>query len=176
MIDLHLIASFMFYSSLGAITRALFGIYKAYVSVIDFRIDWRRVLIEIIASIFFGTFGALILKEVGVFNFSMVITALIAGFFGADIVSLITKKFGLTKSLEVKVVEQQVALSEFNQRQIAALEYLKNHKKITNSIYQKLNQVDINTAKRDLAQLVKKGKLKRFGKGKSTYYTLAGSG
>ncbi|MFH8119299.1 MAG: hypothetical protein QXS37_00615 [Candidatus Aenigmatarchaeota archaeon] len=176
MIDLHLIASFMFYSSLGAITRALFGIYKAYVSVIDFRIDWRRVLIEIIASIFFGTFGALILKEVGVFNFSMVITALIAGFFGADIVSLITKKFGLTKSLEVKVVEQQVALSEFNQRQIAALEYLKNHKKITNSIYQKLNQVDINTAKRDLAKLVKKGKLKRFGKGKSTYYTLAGSG
>ena len=172
MIDLVSIASFMFYSGLGAITRTLFGIYKAYVSVIDFKIDWKRVFVEVIASMFFGTFGALILKEVGVFNFSMLITALIAGFFGADIVSLITKKFGLTKGLEVKVVEQQVALSEFNQRQIVALEYLKNHKKITNSIYQKLNQVDKHTAKRDLVKLVKKGKLKRFGKGKSTYYTL----
>ncbi|MEM5773194.1 MAG: hypothetical protein QXL86_03160 [Candidatus Aenigmatarchaeota archaeon] len=106
----------------------------------------------------------------------MLITALIAGFFGADIVSLITKKFGSTKGLELKVAEQQVALSEFNQRQIAALEYLKNHKKITNSMYQKLNQTTNNIAKKDLAQLVKKGKLKRFGKGKATYYTLANSG
>jgi hypothetical protein len=170
--DFVLILGFMFYSAFGAITRAFFGIYKAYTSVAMFKVDWKRVVVEIAASIFFGTFGVIILQEIGVFKFSMNITALIAGFFGADIVNLITKKLGLTKGLEVKVTEQQVALAEFNERQIAALEYLKTHKRITNAMYQKLNSTTIDVAKRDLTQLVKKGKLKRFGKGKATYYTL----
>jgi len=85
----------------------------------------------------------------------------------------VTRKLGLTKGLHIVVSEQQVAMAEFNSRQIAALDFLKTHERITNRMYQKLNDVSRNAAQNDLAMLVKKGKLEKFSKGKSTYYKLA---
>jgi hypothetical protein len=170
--DLVLISAFMFYSAFGAVTRALFGIYKAYTTIVMFRIDLKRVAIEIVASIFFGTFSSILLQEIGGFKVGMNVAALIAGFFGADLIDLISKKIGLTKSLEVKVTEQQIAQAGLNERQIAALGYLKTHKTITNEIYQKINQTNHDTAKRDLAQLVKLGKIRKVGTGKKTRYEI----
>ncbi|MCG2760465.1 MAG: hypothetical protein L6407_04555 [Candidatus Delongbacteria bacterium] len=45
--------------------------------------------------------------------------------------------------------------SELNARQIKAIEYVKEHGKITNSEYQKLNNISRITATRDLIKLVK---------------------
>ena len=64
-----------------------------------------------------------------------------------------------------------------NNRQISAVEYLKENLKITNSEYQKLNSISKATATRDLTELVDKYKLlKRYGDvGAGTVYVLIGS-
>lgn len=170
--DLIAILTFMLYSTLGSVTRTLFGIYKVYTTIPDFNLDMKRVVVEVLASIFFGTFGVILLSGIGSFNYELKIAALIAGFIGADIINLVTKKIGLTKGLEIRLTEEQIALAEFNPRQIRALKYLETHKRITNKIYQTLNQTTPITAKKDLAQLVRKGKLRKCGKGKATYYKL----
>lgn len=170
--DLFLISVCIIYATIGSLARALLGIYKAYTTIIDFRLNWRRVLVEICTSILLGTFGVIILDGMGGFDFELKIAALVAGFIGSDVATLITKRVGLTKELEIRLTDEQVALSEFNPRQIRALMYLKDNKRITSSIYQRLNQTTIDIAKKDLAKLIRKGKLKRFGKGKASYYTL----
>lgn len=169
-VDVAMILAFMFYSAFGAITRALFGIYKAYSSVVMFKIDWARVGVEIVASMFFGTFSSILLQEVGGLKVGMTVTALIAGFFGADLIALISKKVGLTKGIEVRVTEQEVGYADFNERQIAALQYLKTHKRLTNKMYRKLTQASRSAAKRDLAQLVSKEKIRKISKGRYAYY------
>jgi len=64
-----------------------------------------------------------------------------------------------------------------NERQIKAVLYLKENKKITNSDYQTLNAVSKATATRDLTEIVEKFKIfKRTGEiGAGTYYILIGS-
>lgn len=171
--DLIAILTFMLYATIGSITRTLFGLYKGYTTILDFKVDMSRVVVEVLASIFFGTFGVILLSGMGGFDFELKIAALIAGFIGADTVNLVTKKLGLTKGLQIRLTEEQVALVEFNSRQIRALKYLKRHERITNKIYQALNQTNSSATKRDLAQLVRKGKLRKLGKGKATYYKLA---
>ena len=172
-IDFVIISAFMFYSGLGAATRALFGIYKVYTNIVVFKIDWKRVSIEIMASIFFGAFFTILLQEVGVFKVTLNVLAMIAGFFGSDLVDIISKKIGLTRSIQVKVTEQQVELADFNERQIKVLQYLKKtHKRITNKIYQQLAQASRGEAKSDLLKLVKKEKLRKVGSGKGSYYVM----
>ena len=171
--DPYLLSICVLYALFGSLVRALLGMYKAYTSTIDFRLNIRRVLMEICISTILGTFGVIILKEVGIFNFEIKLAAMVAGFLGADIVTLIMKKFGLKKGFEIKVTDEQVLLAEFNPRQIAALKYLKSNKRITSFIYQQLNRTSPRSAKYDLTQLVMKGKLIRLGKGKSVYYELA---
>jgi len=63
-----------------------------------------------------------------------------------------------------------------NNRQINAIDYLKENKKITNSEYQKLNAVSKATATRDLTELLEKYKLteKKGETGIGTYYELKG--
>lgn len=64
-------------------------------------------------------------------------------------------------------------LQDLNDRQIAALEYLKDHESINNSTYQKLFNVAKSTATRDLKELTEKGQLQRIGKkGYGTHYKL----
>ncbi|MGQ1788460.1 ATP-binding protein [Saccharicrinis sp. GN24d3] len=60
-----------------------------------------------------------------------------------------------------------------NERQINAIEHLKNKRKITNSEYQTIFKVSRNTASRDLTDLVNKGLLKASSiKGAGSFYEL----
>jgi hypothetical protein len=174
MLDIEKILILFICCSFGAMVRAAVGLYKAYTGPTPVVIEKRRIGIEIVASMLFGSFSIFLLQRIPVpwikdvdFNF----LALIAGFLGADGINLLTKKIGLTKGLEIRIA--QPVITEFNKRQLAALEFLKTHEKITNRIYQELNMTTRNIATYELQQLVLKGKLKKHGKGKETYYTLA---
>jgi ATP-dependent DNA helicase RecG len=58
-----------------------------------------------------------------------------------------------------------------NDRQIAALEYLGEHGRITNREYQALSpEVSSETIRRDLADLVSRDLLLKIGKKRATYY------
>jgi len=181
MIDISSVSAFLFLTFFGAVTRAFLGLYKAYMDLPGFdvsQINWKRIVVELLASMFFGTFGMYILSEItqqmfGWKGVGLEVGALVAGFLGADFISIVTRRLGLSKGLQIKVVEEQAALAEFNERQVAALEYLKKHDKMTNKVYQKLNSTTRDVARWDLNQLVRKKKLKRFGKGKAVYYTLS---
>ena len=60
-----------------------------------------------------------------------------------------------------------------NNRQIKAILYTKENKKLTNSEYQKINDCSRNTASNDLSELVEKKLLKASGqKGAGAYYKL----
>lgn len=66
-------------------------------------------------------------------------------------------------------------LSKFglNERQIKAVNYVKEKREITNAKYQAINKTTKKTATRDLAELVKKALLVRQGKtGKGVFYIL----
>jgi len=62
---------------------------------------------------------------------------------------------------------------DLNERQVKALLYLKEKRKITNSDYQTLNNVSRETATRDLKELIDKQLMKPSGqKGAGAFYTL----
>jgi len=170
-IDVVLIMTFVAYSSFGAGARTVFGIYRAYSNYMSFKLSWQRVAIEILASMFFGIFGAMLLNELGVWNFGINIVTILAGFFGADVVTILTKKFGLSKGIEVRVVEQ-VEYPDLNLKQQKAMEYLKKNGRITNEIYQKMNQVSRRSSIWDLRVLVDKKLIKKNGSGRGAYYIL----
>lgn len=65
------------------------------------------------------------------------------------------------------------ALLHLNKRQERALEYLTEHKRITNREYHELfPEVSAETIRRDLADLVKKDLLLKIGRKRATYYIL----
>ncbi|WP_304287720.1 ATP-binding protein [Capnocytophaga leadbetteri] len=59
-----------------------------------------------------------------------------------------------------------------NERQIKAIFYLKERRKITNSEYQKLNNISKRTATNDLADLVDNKMIRNYGVGAGSYYEL----
>jgi ATP-dependent DNA helicase RecG len=59
-----------------------------------------------------------------------------------------------------------------NERQLQAITYLKTHRRITNSEYQKLTGLIRKTAARDLNTLVEKGIVERRGEKRSSHYVL----
>ncbi|MCS6920149.1 MAG: helix-turn-helix domain-containing protein [Fimbriimonadales bacterium] len=60
-----------------------------------------------------------------------------------------------------------------NERQIRAVNYVRQHMSITNSEYQRINAVSARTASRELADLVQRGILEQVGAtGKGTRYVL----
>ncbi|MCK4492103.1 MAG: hypothetical protein KAU03_05730 [Candidatus Altiarchaeales archaeon] len=67
---------------------------------------------------------------------------------------------------------EEEKIMELNERQEKALEYLKDHRRITNREYQGINKTSRETAKRELSDLVKKGILKQIGSGRGTFYQL----
>ena len=67
---------------------------------------------------------------------------------------------------------EPLILSEREARQRKALDYVRQHGYITNSLYQKLGGVSESTATRDLEGLVELGSLKRTGRGPSRRYLL----
>ena len=66
----------------------------------------------------------------------------------------------------------QGLFSKLNERQLAALEHVKTHGKITNKQYQELNRVSARQALRDLGELESAELLIKAGKGRSTHYRL----
>lgn len=61
---------------------------------------------------------------------------------------------------------------ELSERQKMALDYVKEHGRITNREYRELCDVGADTAHRDLLDLVNKGVLKREGSGRSVCYQM----
>jgi predicted HTH transcriptional regulator len=59
-----------------------------------------------------------------------------------------------------------------NKRQVKTVQFLKLNLRITNTEYQKLNDVSRATTKRDLDEMVKLGLLKLEGAGRSAHYRL----
>ncbi len=73
--------------------------------------------------------------------------------------------------------EENMKKLDLNERQIKAVMYVKKNRKITNSEYQKLNDVSKPMASIDLKDLVERNILKRLGiTGRGTEYTLANNG
>jgi hypothetical protein len=161
----------LMFAIVGAIVRIVFGIYHAYSNYESIMLSWKRLLVEFIASICFGLFCAMILNELGFWKIGVNITAMVSGLLGANLINTVARKFGVSK-LTVNVVEK-VEYPDLNIAQQRAIDYLKLNKKITTKIYRKINDVSKGAANWDLAQLVQKGYLKKFGKGKATYYVLA---
>jgi len=104
MIDPVSVLMFILYSIVGAVVRALFGIYKAYMSLAHFKLNLKRIGVEIVASIVFGTFATVILQEIVRIDLSPMATAMLSGFLGADMLNLLLKRYGISK-LDVRVVE-----------------------------------------------------------------------
>jgi hypothetical protein len=176
--DAYLISLTLIFTSIGALGRVLFGISKVFNSTVDlhwFLFNMRRVGVEMVVSMLLGTLGMITIIECGWAPPAMSVKggAILCGLLGPDILKFITKKLGISKAFDIRFTDQQVALAEFNPRQIAALEYMKKNKIITNSVYQEINQTSQVTAKRDLMQLARKKKVKKVGNGKGTYYKSA---
>lgn len=71
------------------------------------------------------------------------------------------------------MAEREAGLPEgLNERQIKAIRYIQEKGRITNREYQALCSVSSDTAHRDLSELVRKGILRREGKGRSTHYLM----
>jgi ATP-dependent DNA helicase RecG len=70
------------------------------------------------------------------------------------------------------LTEEQLVRLGLNDRQIKAVQYVKEKGKITNSDYQKINEISDRTSSRDLEDLVAKGVLKKVGDKKSTSYEI----
>ncbi|MBI5698657.1 MAG: hypothetical protein HZC29_09325 [Thaumarchaeota archaeon] len=161
----------LIYASFGALVRAIYGIYKVYSNYQTVKLGWKRIVVEFIASIVFGLFGAIILNEIGFWKIGTNIIAILAGLFGANVIKILTKKFGLEKDMEINIVEK-VPYPDLNTSQQRAAEYMKANGKITTGIYQKMNQVTRRIAQWDLGQMAQKGYVKRIGEGKRTCYKL----
>ncbi|MDZ7848668.1 MAG: ATP-binding protein [Owenweeksia sp.] len=71
---------------------------------------------------------------------------------------------------------EQLKKLGFSQRQIKAVNYVREKGKITNSDYQQLCEVSERTALRDLDELRNKGILEKKGIKKGSYYKLSSGG
>ena len=164
--------AFLLYSLLGALTRGLFGIYKVYKKRPVAKLKFNMLIVEVVASVFFGMFSAMLLQELGWLKVSTEVIALLSGFFGADLIGLVSKKVGLSKGIQVIITEEQMDMLGLNERQKKALQYIYKYGSITNDVYQELTKTTHSSAKRDLKKLVKAEKIKKRGIQRGTYYTM----
>lgn len=68
------------------------------------------------------------------------------------------------------IEEKEAVVKELNERQIKAMEYLKEKERIDRREYEKINIVSKRTAIRDLNDLVAKGLIEEKGRGRALYY------
>jgi len=78
-----------------------------------------------------------------------------------------------TEKFEMAFIKQIIQKSNLNDRQLKALEFVKNTGKITKQGYIELTNAPKTTAFRDLSSLVKLHILASRGSGKNSYYTFA---
>ena len=76
------------------------------------------------------------------------------------------------KAIKREVLFEKIEDFDLNERQKKALEFLVDHQRIDNSIYQEICNAIKRTATRDLTDLVNAGLLEKHGEKKGTYYTL----
>jgi hypothetical protein len=158
------------YAFCGSTLRIVYGIYKAYDSFLGIRLSRRRILMEWMMSVWFGFMGGLFLTDLGIIKLGINFGALISSVLGPNVVDVIVKKFGFSKKMVVIVSDQQLGFSEFNQREMNALEFVKSKGKITNKTYQKINHTEHDVAKYELAALAKKKMLREVERTKGVYY------
>ena len=73
---------------------------------------------------------------------------------------------------KTKFTEEYLKQLNLNERQIKAIEYIKENKQITRKRYASLFNCSVRTAFDDIQAMVNKKVLKRKGKGKYTYYEM----
>jgi len=158
------------YAACGSSMRVLWGVYNAEETFLNLQLSRKRLFFEFLVSMVFGMFGGQLMTDIGMVKIGINLAALVSSLLGANVVNVITKKFGYSKEMKVIVSDQQLQFTEFNPRQMNALEYVKINGKITNQIYQKINQTTCDVAKHELNALVSKKKLKRTGSSRATCY------
>ncbi len=79
----------------------------------------------------------------------------------------------LQKKPKTTEKEKALTLGDLNPRQSTSIDIIRKRGRITNREYTKTFRVTSKTAYRDLSQMVSAGLLKKHGKGRNTYYTLA---
>lgn len=158
------------YATCGAMIRVLWGVYNAEETYLNLKLSRKRIVFEFLVSIVFGLFGGQTMTDLGITKIGIYLSAMVSSLLGANVVNVITKKFGYSKDLKVIVSDQQLQFTEFNPREMNALEYLKTNKKITNKEYQRINQTTRDVARHELNSLVSKKKLKQVGKTKGIFY------
>lgn len=158
------------YAACGASMRLLWGVYNAEETFLNLQLSRKRLFFEFLVSMIFGIFGGQLMTDIGMVKIGINFAALVSSLLGANVVNVITKKFGYSKEMKVIVSDQQLQFTEFNPREMNAMEYVKINGKITNQIYQKINQTTHDVARYELNTLVSKKKLKRIGSDKSTIY------
>ncbi|MBI4450686.1 DeoR family transcriptional regulator [Candidatus Woesearchaeota archaeon] len=155
----------------GAVLRVLFGIYKAFADKQAIRLDWFRILIELIAALVFGGASIIVMYSLGwIKPVATTIVALVGGFGGPDLVNTLAKHLG-TKFIAPKVTKELP--STLSPRLQKAIDYVASTGSITNDQYQKLTGVSHRTAVRDLEELVKKDLLVREGTKRGARYKAA---
>lgn len=79
---------------------------------------------------------------------------------------------GPGKSFEEQIDKEKLHILDINERQRKAIEYIKQNRFITGSIYQKISHLGKVYSVKELNDMVSKGIIKKVGKGKLTKYAL----
>lgn len=163
----------LLYALAGSFVRLFYSMYKAYVKLPHGSVSPERTGMELLAGVVFGVVGGLLLDSMEVLKVGVGLGTVLCAVLGPAAIELVAKKFGWTKKLEAAVVtEEELEMPDLNARQVNALAYAKQAKRLTNSEYQKLNGVTPDSAKHDLTAMVSKGKLRMVGSTKGAYYVL----
>ena len=167
-------AVLLLYAIAGSFVRLFYAMYKAYVAVPHGSVSPERIAMELLAGCVFGMVGGMLLDSMGVLKMGVGLGTVLCAVLGSSAIELVAKKFGWTKKLEAAVItDEQLEMPDLNARQINGLAYAARAKQITNSTYQKLNNVTRGAAKWDLTEMVQKGRLKLVGSTKGAYYVPA---
>lgn len=167
---LEVFAAIVPYILLGSLLRIVWGMYKTFSSFLNIQLSWRRIVMEFTVDMLFGAFGGIFLSQLGIFKLGVSLGSLVSSLLGANVVDLVAKKFGVTGKMNIILSDQQLKFPDFNPREINAITYVKSQGKITNKIYENINQTTHDVAKHELNSLTHKGILKKVGEGRGVYY------
>jgi len=79
---------------------------------------------------------------------------------------------GPGKSFEEEIEKEKLHTLEINERQRAAIGYIRKEKKITRQLYCQINNIGDTYAKKELKELIQKKMIRKIGKGRNIYYVL----
>jgi len=161
----------LLYALAGSFVRLFYSMYKAYAAMPHGSLSPGRIAMELLAGCVFGMVGGMLLDSMGVLKMGVGLGTALSAVLGPNAIELVAKKFGWSKKLDVAALtDEQLAMPDLNPRQINGLQYAKQAKRITNTAYQRLNNVTHDEAKYDLAKMVSTGRLKMVGSKKGAYY------